>query len=426
MHRAPKSPSAAASLRDGGGGGTVTAPRSRHRVEGPLRKYTNLLHGWQSRFFVLDPDSGQLWYYLSAATRGQQAPRGALCVEGAIVWSSPDHPFMFTVQSSAGEVYKLRARDAQEQELWMTQLQLCSRHNQELSPGEKRPQTLEPHPRQGPLSGDEDLFFFKTPSSLSCLGQCLSLFHQNLHRTPSHNHVQSPSLEPISPPDRAPSLAQPTPSVPLNHMEPGGLVQANHSPPHKPGSVLSYHQNQALIRADTPDSSQPLSEKQQRNSTAPPVSNSRTSRAPAQSTEDVSDEATDTEDNAEEELGVLDEQRNIMIHLLSQLKMGMDLTRVVLPTFILEKRSLLEMYANFLSHPDMFLSITSGRSPEERMIRVLEYYLTSFHEGRKGAVAKKPYNPILGETFHCSWTVPRVRRPASAPGQSVGGSGFAA
>ncbi|TRY97549.1 hypothetical protein DNTS_000351 [Danionella cerebrum] len=124
---------------------------------------------------------------------------------------------------------------------------------------------------------------------------------------------------------------------------------------------------------------------------------------------DSSEETTDTEDNEEEELGVLDEQRSVILHLLSQLKLGMDLTRVVLPTFILEKRSLLEMYANFMAHPDLFLAIPSGATPEERMIRFVEYYLTAFHEGRKGAVAKKPYNPILGESFHCAWDVPQDR-----------------
>ncbi len=81
--------------------------------------------------------------------------------------------------------------------------------------------------------------------------------------------------------------------------------------------------------------------------------------------------------------------------------------QVVLPTFILEKRSLLEMYANFMAHPDVFLAITSGETAEERMIRFVEYYLTAFHEGRKGAVAKKPYNPILGESFQCTWDVPQ-------------------
>lgn len=46
--------------------------------------------------------------------------------------------------------------------------------------------------------------------------------------------------------------------------------------------------------------------------------------------------------------------RSIIMHMLSQVRVGMDLTRIVLPTFILEKRSLLEMYAEFLAHPDIF------------------------------------------------------------------------
>lgn len=97
---------------------------------------------------------------------------------------------------------------------------------------------------------------------------------------------------------------------------------------------------------------------------------------------------------------------------------------MVLPTFILEKRSLLEMYANFMAHPDLFLAISTGNGPEERMVRFLEYYLTAFHEGRKGAVAKKPYNPVLGETFHCSWEVPRDRvRPLESQTHPVGSAG---
>lgn len=46
---------------------------------------------------------------------------------------------------------------------------------------------------------------------------------------------------------------------------------------------------------------------------------------------------------------------NVVTHLLSQVKIGMDLTKVVLPTFILERRSLLEMYADYFAHPDLFL-----------------------------------------------------------------------
>lgn len=58
----------------------------------------------------------------------------------------------------------------------------------------------------------------------------------------------------------------------------------------------------------------------------------------------------------EEEDDLLMESHGSMItHLLSQVKIGMDLTKVALPTFILERRSLLEMYADYFAHPDLFL-----------------------------------------------------------------------
>lgn len=39
------------------------------------------------------------------------------------------------------------------------------------------------------------------------------------------------------------------------------------------------------------------------------------------------------------------------------------------------------------------------------MIQVIRWYLSSYHAGRKSTVAKKPYNPILGEIFRCHWQV---------------------
>ncbi|KAB0349262.1 hypothetical protein FD754_014119 [Muntiacus muntjak] len=93
----------------------------------------------------------------------------------------------------------------------------------------------------------------------------------------------------------------------------------------------------------------------------------------------------------EGEAGSVEEHKSIIMHLLSQVRFGMDLTKVVLPTFILEKRSLLEMYADFFTYPDLF---------------VVKRYLSTFHAGRKGSVTKKPYNPILGEIFQCQCTLP--------------------
>ncbi|XP_026682166.1 oxysterol-binding protein-related protein 9-like [Diaphorina citri] len=40
------------------------------------------------------------------------------------------------------------------------------------------------------------------------------------------------------------------------------------------------------------------------------------------------------------------------------------------------------------------------------MVQIVKWYLASFHAGRKSAVAKKPYNPVLGEIFRCHWDLP--------------------
>lgn len=40
------------------------------------------------------------------------------------------------------------------------------------------------------------------------------------------------------------------------------------------------------------------------------------------------------------------------------------------------------------------------------MVQVVRWYLSAYHAGRKSAVAKKPYNPILGEVFQCYWDIP--------------------
>lgn len=116
----------------------------------------------------------------------------------------------------------------------------------------------------------------------------------------------------------------------------------------------------------------------------------------------------------EEELEPLEVHGSVISHLISQVKIGMDLTKVVLPTFILERRSLLEMYADFFAHPDLFISIADQPTPESRFIQVVKWYLSAFHAGRKSSVAKKPYNPILGEVFKCRWEIPHNNNISSS------------
>ncbi|KAI9166949.1 oxysterol-binding [Paramyrothecium foliicola] len=95
------------------------------------------------------------------------------------------------------------------------------------------------------------------------------------------------------------------------------------------------------------------------------------------------------------------DQGNVLSHIISQLRPGADLSRVVLPTFILEPRSMLERITNFMCHPEMLLHIPTIDDPTERFLSVVKFYLSGWHIRPPGV--KKPLNPILGEVFSCYW-----------------------
>ncbi|KAJ5232138.1 hypothetical protein N7468_005094, partial [Penicillium chermesinum] len=95
------------------------------------------------------------------------------------------------------------------------------------------------------------------------------------------------------------------------------------------------------------------------------------------------------------------DQGNVLSHIISQLRPGADLSRVVLPTFILEPRSMLERITNFMAHPDTLLPMSTIDDPVERFVSVVKFYLSGWHIKPPGV--KKPLNPILGETFTCYW-----------------------
>ena len=40
------------------------------------------------------------------------------------------------------------------------------------------------------------------------------------------------------------------------------------------------------------------------------------------------------------------------------------------------------------------------------MVQLVRWYMSAFHASRDSDIAKKPYNPILGETFKCYWNAP--------------------
>uniref|UniRef100_A0A8C6XS79 Oxysterol-binding protein-related protein 10 n=1 Tax=Naja naja TaxID=35670 RepID=A0A8C6XS79_NAJNA len=454
---------------DGGAPGALAAGRRTEAVlEGTLSKYTNLIQGWQSRYFILDFETGILQYFVNEQSKNQK-PRGILSLAGAIVSLSDEAPNMLVVYSANGEMYKLRAGDTKERQYWVTQLRSCAKfhtennlksnltsraksltllplgmanstslnsqkiinqsgppvvtithHKSPVVARKTKPQYpcqlhgvreimaqvegqqknlvqgIESLPGSGPLSAfDQDLLLLKATSAaaLSCLGECLHLLQQNISQMSAPRNRTLPSENIL-----VWHGSKSNSTEMLKNSALGSLTTASAS---LSWSVIpSVIQDETMVTQPSPHTTREVIL--------------------------VEDEVTDTEDNEEDDLGDLDDQRSIILHIISQLKLGMDLTRVVLPAFILEKRSLLEMFANFLAHPDLFLSISCGTTPEERIISFVEYYLTAFHEGRKGVVAKKPYNPIIGETFHCSWNVPKDRvKPVTANTASCGLKGQA-
>lgn len=86
----------------------------------------------------------------------------------------------------------------------------------------------------------------------------------------------------------------------------------------------------------------------------------------------------------------------------------MDLSKVVLPTFILEPRSFLDKLSDSFYHADIISEAVLQDDPFNRMKSIVKWYLSGFYKKPKGL--KKPFNPILGETFRCYWQHPNASR----------------
>nr|XP_020826447.1 oxysterol-binding protein-related protein 5 isoform X8 [Phascolarctos cinereus] len=121
--------------------------------------------------------------------------------------------------------------------------------------------------------------------------------------------------------------------------------------------------------------------------------------------EQIYEEFGETGESSQTET-VSDENKSLIWILLKQLRPGMDLSRVVLPTFILEPRSFLNKLSDYYYHADLLSQAVLEEDPLSRMKQVVRWYLSGFYKKPKGI--KKPYNPILGETFRCCWYHPHT------------------
>lgn len=55
-----------------------------------------------------------------------------------------------------------------------------------------------------------------------------------------------------------------------------------------------------------------------------------------------------------------EEPKSIILEMISQLTIGMDLTKISFPTFVLEPRSLLERITDLMSHQDIIIKYATS------------------------------------------------------------------
>ncbi|KAF5307219.1 hypothetical protein FQR65_LT00735 [Abscondita terminalis] len=459
-------------------------------MEGSLSKWTNVMKGWQYRWFVLDENSGLLSYYTSKEKMMRGVRRGCVRLKGAVIGIDDEDESTFTVTVDH-KTFHFQARNAEEREKWVHALEdTILRHANRLRWESNAPPTsvkdfdnkvseadaylqlmieqtrllenkietltdieekvkcqliLEhantmlhnikhsivllqiakntAHPMNGVYQSRTDgpginSAITGTAESVALPGQTViqqgvELGSECLENSRCHNSIIGSAT--------TTSLVVPEMSYSSSEGE-DDFYDANDSP-FAPGSqvttptaVLPYCPESLVNQESVEPVSNTLHLQSVSNSVilhtrratilrkGSGVANASVRLPSGPSSEYIDYDAL--YDDEEEYDVEMETQGSVIRHLLSQVKIGMDLTKVVLPTFILERRSLLEMYADYFAHPDIFVSIADLKSPRERIVQVVKWYLSSYHAGRKSSVAKKPYNPVLGEVFRCHWDLP--------------------
>ncbi|GAB1607369.1 oxysterol-binding protein-related protein 9-like isoform X1 [Argonauta hians] len=458
-------------------------------MEGPLCKWTNVMKGWQYRWFVLDEHSGLLSYYTSKDKMMRGDRRRCFRLKGAIIGIDDEEYSTFTITANQ-KTFHFQARDADEREKWIKSLEnTILRHTHFIKHDIRVVPSMADFERK--LS-ESDVYLQILIEQLESLEDRIDLCEdltvkekynvitvtvkamiESIKHTIMMLQITKESLKGPVVNRTLYDLAPPTPRIKIHPAEAANSLQEDttlhrvetatdaqllendvcisqsmpninigSSPnPNSSNIPTDSHAPVNMKRTDAssnqvsatqvPDISYTSSEDEdfydaeeyrygspkttsEKSATSGEASPMQTpaEESPVDaalprvitSEDDIFDELYDEEDR--EELESLENHGSVITHLLSQVRIGMDLTKVVLPTFILERRSLLEMYADFFAHPDLFVKIADIDNPKDRMLQVVRWYMSAFHAGRKSEIAKKPYNPILGEIFRCHWKIP--------------------
>uniref|UniRef100_A0A8C5AFX0 Oxysterol-binding protein n=1 Tax=Gadus morhua TaxID=8049 RepID=A0A8C5AFX0_GADMO len=427
-------------------------------MEGPLSKWTNVMKGWQYRWFVLDYNAGLLSYYTSKDKMMRGSRRGCVRLRGAVIGIDDEDDSTFTITVDQ-KTFHFQARDADEREKWIHALEgTILRHTLQLRVSRTDdscrvfqtgliPSVQDFDKKLAEADAYLQILIDQLKSMVESIKHCIVLLQiakvsVSVHAfsVPVLCLPPTPDGSQVCKSEQRPSTLQVGPVVTVMGSLQTPTPNSTGSGPSGPSSGLGSPSHMPLPSHSVPDFSYSSSEDEfydaDEFNTSPkhclaslsgqaaasalggdgamkrPHTNESLNSSMSNGTTDADQFDNDDRDDEGEGESV-EEHKSVIMHLLSQVRLGMDLTKVVLPTFILERRSLLEMYADFFAHPDLFVSIAEQPEPRERMVQVVKWYLSAFHAGRKGSVAKKPYNPILGEVFYCHWDMPNETEPLS-------------
>ncbi|KAJ6224125.1 hypothetical protein RDWZM_002670 [Blomia tropicalis] len=453
-------------------------------MEGPLSKWTNMMKGYQPRWFALDDVNGLLSYYTSQEKLVKGDRRGCIRLKGCILAIEDEYDTTFTI-SADGKVFHCKAHNYEDRDKWIRCLEkTIQKHSHRSRP---HVSCLKKHDVTATIE-DFNKKLTETDSYLQILINRSKIIDKKIEDAKSddekeklnqlksqtnylldsikhaivllqiaknvkypingvlltHNITQSSDIDRTLVTQQQQQQKQKQQKQQQKHIK-TNLPVEKFSPSHGNGkiendsivfveqetldnemkdsfnssssSLLKSSKKESLVKATVPDVSYASSDdeecefydaREESIDVHSPIDKENMTLKHCKSNQDANkqidyDHLYDTDDD--EDLNSMESHGSVISHLISQVKIGMDLTKVALPTFILERRSLLEMYADFFAHPDIFVSIPNCETPQDRMVAVVRWYLSAFHAGRKGSVAKKPYNPVLGETFRCHWNL---------------------
>jgi len=95
---------------------------------------------------------------------------------------------------------------------------------------------------------------------------------------------------------------------------------------------------------------------------------------------------------------------SILFQFIKSLKPGMDMTQIMCPMFCIRPISFLEFLVVYTQPNENLLQAAKEADPEKRMINIMAWVISTLTlTPQNGFAGIKPYNPILGEEFHCQF-----------------------